>query len=64
MKENGSFIVCSLFPPVTSENQQEFSNPFNEEITEHIRRGIVVAASDASAKDKCMGGYWVIANNY
>ena len=64
MKENRSLVIHSLFPPFLSEpNQQDFQNPFNEDITESIRRGTAVAASDASVKDGCMGGCWIIANN-
>ena len=28
-----------------------------------MRRGTAVAASDALAKDNCIGGYWIIANH-
>jgi len=57
-------IVYSLFPPVIRESsRQDIQNPFNEEITNMIQRGTAIAASDASVKDGCMGGCWIIANS-
>ena len=64
IKENRSLIIYSLFPPVIRESsQQDIQNPFNEEITNMIQRGTAIAASDASVKDGCMGGCWIIANS-
>ena len=64
MNANGSFQIHSLFPPCQSFiDQQEYTIPFSEELTESIRQGNAIAASDTSVKEKCMGGCWIIAQS-
>ena len=62
MKPNGSLMIYNLFPIAINSSSYEINVPFNDKITESIRQGMAIAASDASVKDNYIGGYWIIAN--
>ena len=62
MKPNRSLMIYNLFPIEIKSSSYEINIPFNDEITESIRQGTAVTASDASMKDNYIGGCWIIAN--
>ena len=52
----------SLFLMHGNANKCKINNLFNKIITESIRGGTAVVASDALVKENCIGGYQIIAN--
>ena len=57
MKPNKSMVIHCMFPPQHGESNINYDVPFNEQVTKSIEEGIAVAATDASVKEHCMGGW-------
>ena len=62
MKANSVLNIYSLFPIQSDSNEIEIDNPFNEEISESVRRETAIAASDTLVRNNCIGRCWIIAN--
>ena len=60
MNLNGSLTIYNIFPIQYEISNYNINIPFKDQITDSIRRGIVVAASDISIKDYYMRGYLII----
>jgi len=62
MKPSGRTIISDIIRrsqwPITT--TQETSNPFNQQITEAIENGEMLAATDASCKNNSMTGHWML----
>ena len=62
MKPNKSMVIYCMFPPQINESTIDHEVPFNEVVTKSIEEGLSVAATDASVKDHCMGGWWTLTS--
>ena len=62
MSHSKELIVYNVFPIEVDDSNIEFVVPFPDEISNSIRNRKAVAATDASVKDSCMGGCWIISD--
>ena len=57
MNPNGSLTINNMFLIHCEISNYDINIPFNNQITDSIRIGTAVAASDASIKNHYIGGY-------
>ena len=62
MKPNKSLVTHCMFPPQWIESNNNIEVPFNYLTTRCIEQRNAVAATDASVKDHCMGGWWILTS--
>lgn len=62
MKPNKSLVIHCMFPPRINASNINAEFPFNNQINRCIEQSKAIAAADASAKDHCMGGWWILTS--
>ena len=62
MRANRALKIYSLFPNQSELNEFDVAIPFNEEMTESIRRETAVAALDTLVRNNYVGRCWIVAN--
>ena len=60
MKPNISLVMHSMFPPRINMSDVNAEFPFSDQISRCIEQSKAVAATDASVKNHCMGGWWIL----